>query len=284
MISYTQALVLGLLQGISELFPISSLGHSIILPGLLGWHLDQDANYFLIFLVATHFATALILFLFYQRDWLRIISGVLRSLREREINEADAKLGWLLVVSTVPAGIAGLLFEERLKVLFISPLYVAVFLAMNGVMLLGGELLRQKAKIGGDIHDADKRIAVELSWNQAIKVGLMQIIALVPGFSRTGATIAGGLLVGLSHEDALRYSFLLATPIIGAAALLKLPELFESGGWQAVDVAVLGAIAAAIAAYFSVKFLTKYFKTNTLTPFALYCLGVAVLSLIDLVR
>lgn len=284
MISYFQALVLGLLQGLSELFPISSLGHSIILPGILGWHFDHDANYFLIFLVATHFATALVLFLFYRKDWLRIISGIFRSLREREINDADAKLGWLLVISTIPAGIAGLLFEEQVRTLFISPLYVAFCLAMNGVMLFGGELLRRKAKIGGDIDDADKRIAIELSWSQAVKIGLMQVVALVPGFSRTGSTIVGGLVVGLSHEDALRYSFLLATPIIGAAALLKLPELFVFGGWEAVDVVSLGAIASAVAAYFSVKFLTKYFKTNTLTPFAIYCLVVAGLSLIDLVR
>jgi undecaprenyl-diphosphatase len=283
-ISYFQALTLGLLQGISELFPISSLGHSVILPGILGWHFDQDTNYFLIFVVATHFATAMVLFVFYRKDWLRIISGIFRSLREREIKDPDAKLGWLLVIGTIPAGITGLLFEKQVKALFISPLYVAFCLAMNGVMLFGGELLRRKAKIGGDIHDADKRIAVELSWSQAVKVGLMQIVALVPGFSRTGATIAGGLLVGLSHEDALRYSFLLATPIIGAAALLKLPELLVFGGWEAVDVVSLGAMASAVAAYLSIKFLTKYFKTNTLTPFAVYCLVVAALSLIDLVR
>ncbi len=284
MISYFQALLLGLLQGASELFPISSLGHSVILPGLLGWHFDRDANYFLIFVVATHFATALVLFVFYRRDWLRIISGILRSLRDREIKDADAKLGWLLVVSTIPAGIVGLLFQEQVKRLFISPVYVAAFLATNGVMLLGGEALRRRAKIGGDIRDADKRISAELSWSQATKVGLMQILALVPGFSRTGSTIAGGLLVGLSHEDSLRYSFLLATPIIGAAALLKLPELFVSGGWKAVDVALLGAMAAAFAAYSSVKFLTKYFKTNTLNPFAIYCLAVGTLSLIALTR
>ncbi len=284
MISYSQAVLLGLLQGASELFPISSLGHSVILPGLLGWHFDRDANYFLTFVVATHFATALVLFVFYWRDWLRIISGIFRSLRDRGIEDADAKLGWLLVVSTIPAGIVGLLFEEEVKKLFISPIYVAAFLAVNGVMLLGGEVLRRKAKIGGDIRDADKRISTELSWSQATKVGLMQILALMPGFSRTGSTIAGGLLVGLSHEDSLRYSFLLATPIIGAAALLKLPELLVSGGWKAIDIAFLGAIAAAIAAYFSVKFLTRYFKTKTLNPFAIYCLAVGILSLIVLAR
>ncbi len=284
MISYSQAVILGLLQGVSELFPISSLGHSVILPGLLGWQLDRDANYFLTFVVATHFATALVLLVFYRRDWLRIILGLFRSFRDLGIEDEDAKLGWLLVVSTVPAGIVGLLFEEQLKKLFVSPIYVAGFLAVNGLMLLGGEILRRKAKIGGDIRDADKRISAELSWSQATKVGLMQILALIPGFSRTGSTIAGGLLVGLSHEDSLRYSFLLATPIIGAAALLKLPALLLSGGWKAIDIAFVGATAAALAAYFSIKFLTRYFKTNTLNPFAAYCLAAGVLSLIVLAR
>jgi undecaprenyl-diphosphatase len=284
MISYPQAVLLGLLQGVSELFPISSLGHSVVLPGLLGWHFDRDANYFLTFVVATHFATSLVLFAFYWRDWLRIISGIFRSLRDRGIKDADAKLGWLLVVSTIPAGIVGLLFEEEVKKLFVSPIYVAAFLAVNGVMLFGGETLRRKAKVAGDIGDADKRISTGLSWSQATKVGLMQILALIPGFSRTGSTIAGGLLVGLSHEDSLRYSFLLATPIIGAAALLKLPALLLSGGWKAIDIAFLGAMAAAFAAYVSVKFLTRYFRTKTLNPFAIYCLAIGTLSLIILTR
>ncbi len=284
MISYSQAIILGLLQGASELFPISSLGHSVILPGLLGWQFDRDANYFLTFVVATHFATALALFVFYLRDWLRIISGIFRSFQNRGVKDEDAKLGWLLVVSTIPAGIVGLLFEEEVKRLFVSPIYVAGFLALNGVMLLGGEVLRRKAKIGGEIRDADKRISAELSWSQATKVGLMQILALIPGFSRTGSTIAGGLLVGLSHEDSLRYSFLLATPIIGAAAVLKLPPLLVSGGWKAIDIALVGAIAAALTAYVSVKFLTRYFKTNTLNPFAVYCLAAGILSFIVLAR
>ncbi len=286
MISVFQAIILGLLQGISELFPISSLGHSVILPGLLGWQFDQNANYFLTFLVATHLATAIVLFIFYWQDWKRIIAGIFRSLREREIKESDpdAKLGWLLVVSTIPAGIMGLLFEEQLKKLFISPRFVAFFLILNGIMLFVAEVLRRRAKAEELIEGGDKRIARELSWRKSFMIGVMQVIALIPGFSRTGATISGGLLVGLSHEDALRYSFLMATPIIGAAAFLKLPELLVSGGYQAINVAIIGSLAAAIGAYFSVKFLTKYFKTNRLTPFAIYCVIVGALSLPILIR
>jgi undecaprenyl-diphosphatase len=281
MLSDLQAAILGTLQGISELFPISSLGHSIILPALLGWTIDQNANYFLTFLVATHFATAAILFYFYRNDWFRIISGMLRSIRLRSLtSDPDAKLGWLLVVGTVPAGIVGISLQKHVQELFIAPSYVASFLALNGVLLYVAELLRKKAPGGGSALDADERIAKEVSWWQSTGVGVMQVLALLPGFSRTGSTIAGGLMAGLAHEDALRFSFLLATPIIGAAAALKLPLLFASRDVPAIEAALLGAGCAAVASYLSVKFLTKHFTTRTLTPFALYCLLSGLISLL----
>lgn len=279
MLTYFQAIALGALQGVTELFPISSLGHSIILPGLLHWQLDQNANDFLVFLVATHFATALVLFCLFWNDWKRIIVGIFSSLKAREITTADAKLGWLLIVSTIPAGLIGLLFQEQLKSFFTSPFLVAIFLAANGLMLLGAELLRKKAKISST-GDAAHRIASELSWKQSVYIGILQTIALIPGFSRTGATITGSLLAGLSHEDALRYSFLLATPIIGAAALLKLPELIAPGNLPHLKLAIAGAFAAGIAAYFSAKFLARYFHTRNLTPFAAYCLAAGLISLL----
>jgi undecaprenyl-diphosphatase len=285
MISYLQAIILGLVQGITELFPISSLGHSIILPALLRWNLNQSAESFLIFLTATHLATALVLFFFYLKDWKRIIIGFFKSLKKREIsNNPDAKLAWLLIAGTIPAGLVGLIFEKKLSQFFSMPLYVSVFLILNGLMLFCAELLIKKAKKLENVQDSDKRIAGELSFWQSIKIGFMQVLALIPGFSRTGSAITGGLLVGLSREDAVRFSFLLATPIIGAAAVLELPKLLKSGNIQSIDVAVVGAIAAAIAAYFSVKFLTKYFKTNKLNPFAIYCVIVGILSLIILIR
>jgi undecaprenyl-diphosphatase len=280
MLTMLEAAVLGLLQGVSELFPISSLGHSIILPALLGWKIDQRANYFLTFLVATHFATAAVLFLIYKDDWVRIVRGMVRSIwRRRLADDADAKLGWLLAVGTIPAGAIGFALQKQLQQIFASPSYVALFLAMNGLLLYGAELLRVKAKSGAEIRDADRRIAAEVSWWQSVRVGAMQVLALLPGFSRTGSTIAGGLMVGLAHEDALRFSFLLATPIIGAAAALKLPALFASRDAAAIETALLGAATAAIASYFSVKFLTAYFKTRTLTPFAVYCVIAGFVSL-----
>jgi undecaprenyl-diphosphatase len=285
MLTPIQAALLGLLQGISELFPISSLGHSIILPGLLGWSIDRNANYFLTFLVATHFATALVLFFFYLDDWVRIIRGTLRSIWSRSmLGDSEARLGWLLVIGTVPAGMLGLLFERRLRPLFVSPSYVAGFLLLNGILLYGAEILRKRAVSAEAVRDPDQRIAVEISWWQSAKVGVMQVLALLPGFSRTGSTLAGGLMVGLAHEDALRFSFLLATPIIAAAALLKLPALFVSTDRAAIGAALIGAGCAAIAAFFSVKFLTRYFKTQTLTPFAIYCLLAGFSSLMLLRR
>jgi undecaprenyl-diphosphatase len=294
MLSFFQAIVLGLSQGITELFPISSLGHSVLLPGLLGWHVDQNANEFLTFLIATHLATAIVLFVIYWKDWVRIIRGLFRSLAEREISptDSDARLGWLLVVATIPAGIAGVLFEQQVQNFFIAPESAAFFLILNGFLLFGAELLR-RGQVGRRVAtqtkeshenplDSDKRIAEKLSWWQSVKIGFLQIIALIPGFSRTGSTLSGGLLIGLDHEDALRFSFLLATPIIGAAALLKLPPLLASGNFQSMEVALAGALAAAIGAYFSAKFLAQYFKNKTLTPFAIYCVVIGVVSLVIL--
>jgi undecaprenyl-diphosphatase len=283
MLSFTQALILGILQGASELFPISSLGHSIVLPALLGWPIDRNTSYFVTFLVVTHFATAAVLFFVYRKDWFRIIRGMLRSiLRTSFDDDPDAKLGWLLIIGTLPAGAFGLLFQRQLEKLFSSPKYVASFLALNGLLLYAGEHLRRRAKRAADTQDVNQRLAAEVSWGQSARVGALQTLALLPGFSRTGSTLAGGLIVGLAHEDALKFSFLLATPIIGAAAALKLPALFASADATGIVTALLGAVGAAIASYLSVKFLTRYFRTKTLMPFAVYCVFVGVLSLIFL--
>jgi undecaprenyl-diphosphatase len=270
-ISYFQGAMLGLLQGVSELFPVSSLGHSVILPKLVGWNIHQKDPYFLSFLVATHIATALVLLFFFRTDWWRILRGLGRSLRDREIaaDDTDAKLGWLLVVGTIPAGILGLALESKLRSIFASPQSAAIFLAVNGVVLYGAELLRRRAPEAAE--DDDARIARQVSWRESALVGAAQALALIPGFSRSGATMGGGLLVGLSHKDAARFAFLLATPIIGAAGLLKLPELAGSQGNGVRGPALVGAVCAAVTAYLAVRFLMHYFETRTLTPFAVYC-------------
>jgi undecaprenyl-diphosphatase len=274
LISYPQAIVLGLLQGVSELFPISSLGHSVILPNLLGWDIHQNDDYFLTFLVATHLATAIVLLGFFWRDWVRILKGLGRSLRDRGIDPADvdAKLGWLLVVGTIPAGILGLALEHELRKIFASPTSASIFLACNGLLLYGAELLRRRAPQVA--ADDDTRIARQMTWGGAAGVGAAQALALIPGFSRSGATMGGGLLVGLSNKDAARFAFLLATPIIGAAALLKLPELLGHQGDGVRGQALVAALCSAVAAWFAVRFLMRFFETNTLMPFAIYC-GIA---------
>jgi undecaprenyl-diphosphatase len=280
MLSVLQAIILGLVQGVSELFPISSLGHSIILPALLRWPINQDANDFLTFLVATHFATAAVLFFFYLSDWTRIFRGALNSIVRRNfLHDRDAKLALLLVIGTVPAGLVGLLFEHRLQRIFASPDAVAVFLILNGILLYLAEVMRRKAESTVISQNAGDRIADEVSPTQSAGVGIAQLLALLPGFSRTGSTLAGGLMVGLAHEDALRFSFLLATPIIGAAAALKLPHLLVSRDAGLIAPVLAGAACAAIASYLSVTFLTAYFKTRTLIPFAIYCALFGLLSL-----
>jgi undecaprenyl-diphosphatase len=281
-ISYFQAVILGLTQGVAEPFPISSLGHGVVLPRLAGWHIHQNDKFFLTFLVATHLATALVLLGFFLKDWIRIVGGLWRSLRLREIRaeDVDARLGWLLVAGTIPVGIIGLVLETPLRKLFASPATAAAFLVVNGVALLLFERLRRRPPRPGDyLGDADARIA-KLSWRQAIAVGTSQAAALVPGISRSGFSMGGGLAVGLSNEDAARYGFLLATPVIFAAAVLKLPELLGAEGRGVRGPALVAGLCAAVTTFFAVRFLLRYFQTNRLTPFGFYCIAAGVTCLL----
>jgi undecaprenyl-diphosphatase len=276
-----QGAILGLLQGVAEPFPISSLGHGVILPRLVGWHFQRaDDDRFLTFLVATHLATALVLLVFFRKDWVRIVTGLWRSLQLREIraDDVDARLGWLLVVGTIPTGMIGLLLEHPIRKLFADPAAAAGFLILNGALLLVFERLRRRPPRPEDhLGDADSRLA-KLSWRQAIAVGTSQSAGLVPGMSRSGVTMGGGLLVGLSNEDAARYSFLLATPIIGAAAALKLPDLLGSKGDGLRGPALVGGLCAAVTTFLAVKFLLRFFETNRLTPFGVYCIAAGLIT------
>lgn len=279
-ISYFQAIILGLTQGIAEPFPISSLGHGVILPRLAGWHIHQNDKFFLTFLIATHLATALVLVGIFIKDWVLIVKGLWRSLQMREIAEGDtyARLGWLLVAATIPVGVIGLLLQEPLRKLFASPQTAAAFLIVNGVALLTFERLRRRPPRPGDyLGDSDARVA-KLTWRQAIGVGTSQAFALVPGISRSGITMGGGLIVGLNNEDAARFGFLLATPVIFAAALLKVPELFGTAGNGVRGPALVAGLCAAATTFVAVKFLLRYFQTKRLTPFGVYCIGLGVIS------
>ena len=284
MLTWFQAVVMGLLQGFSELFPISSLGHSIVVPSLIpGWGglaraQSQPESFFLAFLVALHVGTALALLAYFWREWIRIIRALLRSIGRRRIETPDERLAWLLVVATIPAGITGLAFEHLFRTLFAKPLAASVFLVVNGVVLLAGERFRRRAEVRevavrhGTYTGTDVRRLDTLEFKEAGIIGVAQVLALLAGISRSGITMVAGLVRGLNHEDAARFSFLLATPIILAAGVYKIPDLMGPLGngirWQALA----GGVAAAVTAYLSVRFLIRYFQTRTLTPFAVYCL------------
>jgi undecaprenyl-diphosphatase len=300
MLTYVQALVMGAVQGVTELFPISSLGQAVVLPTILGWSglakvQSQPESFFLAFLVGLHVATATALLIYFWKDWRGIIAGLFRTLgagaRERTapwstIRTGDERMAWLLVVATIPAGVSGLVFEHLFRVTFSKPLFAAAFLTVNGAILLLGERLRRRAEVRavaashGTYENSEARRLETLEFREAFVIGVAQVFALIAGISRSGITMVAGLVRGLSHEDAARFSFLLATPIILAAGVYKLPDLFGPLG-DGIRMQVLaGSVVAGVAAYFSVRYLMRYFETRTLTPFAVICLAEGVACMI----
>jgi undecaprenyl-diphosphatase len=285
-LNFLEAIVVGAFQGVTELFPVSSLGHSVLIPALVGGQWAQDLNVaapespYLAFIVGLHVATAAALLLFFWRDWVRIIGGFVTSIRYRRLSTPAERLAWLIIVATIPVGVAGLALEHTFRTILGKPIPAAAFLIANGVVLYVGERLRRRAQatpetVGpGAAHDAgaaaDARLA-RMSIGRGTLVGSAQILALLPGISRSGVTMVAGLLRGLSHEDAARFSFLLATPVILAAGALKIPDLFGPLGAGIHGQVLAGSLASFISAYLAVRFLTRYFQTRTLTPFAIYC-------------
>ena len=269
-----EAIVLAVVQGVTELFPVSSLGHAVILPHLFRWSIDQSSDTFLPFLVALHVGTALALLIYFWRDWWILLSSLLPGNGPQARGKAEARrVLLLLVLGTIPAGLLGLIFRSSLTTLFADFRVAAVFLILNGVLLALGEILRRRA--------GSMQLASLEPW-QAFAIGTSQAIALLPGFSRSGATMVGGLLVGLEHQAAARFSFLLATPIILAAGVLEIPKLLQPANRAALPAALLGGVVAGVLAYLSTAFLMRYFKrqeVNALLPFAVYCvlLGAAAL-------
>ncbi|MDQ1492434.1 MAG: undecaprenyl-diphosphatase, partial [Actinomycetota bacterium] len=255
----------------------------------------QSANesFYLAFLVGLHVATAIALLVYFRQDWIRIIRGMLGSFRTRRIDNSDARLGWLLVIATIPVGVTGLLFEHSLRTVFAKPLAAGVFLFLNGLILLGGERLRRKAErrvtvpalVGADgaagAGAGEPGLALDtLQTKDAVGIGASQILALFAGVSRSGVTMTAGLLRGLDHEDAARFSFLLATPIILAAGVYKLPDLLGPLGDGIRGQMLVGSLCAGLAAYGAVRFLVRWFSTRTLTPFGIYCLVAGALAVL----
>ena len=305
-LSYPEAIVMGAIQGITELFPISSLGHSVIIPALIGGSWAKDLNVsapespYLAFIVGLHVATALALFVFFWRDWVRIIGGFFTSIRYRRVQTGPERLAWLIILATIPVGIAGLLLEHLFRTLLGQPEPAAIFLAINGLILFFGEWLRRRqvkregivvaaaesaeANADFDASDtvADARVS-RMKFGRGIAIGSSQILALAAGISRSGVAMVSGMASGLSHREAARFSFLLATPVILAAGVLKLPDLFGPLGTGITGQVLAGSAASFVAALLSVGFLDRYFRTRTLTPFAIYCLIAGIGSFLILI-
>jgi len=272
-----QAILLAILQGVSELFPVSSLGHTILVPALLRWTVNRSDATFLAFVVVLHLGTAIALVIFYRREWIAIVRALGRSVvRGRLSDDRDERIAWLLVIGSIPVGILGVYFESPVRNLFGSAAYASIFLMINALIMFVGEFFRKRQH--EDRGKRYKRLEA-MTWMEGIAVGLAQSLALLPGISRSGASIVAGLAVDLDHEDAARYSFLLATPVIGAAALIEMPRLWGGGAHVIALQALIGGILAGVAAYLSVAFLTKYFERNDLRPFGWYCLLFGALCL-----
>lgn len=306
-----RVVLLALLQGVAELFPVSSLGHTVIIPGLLGWGDLLRSDTFLPLVVTLHLGTALALLTFFWRDWVNLLRGGVKVLIAGRFTPDVDPHGYgrqlaLVIVGTLPAGLIGVLFQTKLEALFGAPILAAAFLCMNGAVLLAAERLTRRQRLlhaqsinksgvtlgatalqGGykspddvtraaDDAEFDQSLQ-EMSFMQAALIGLAQSFALFPGISRSGITMVAGMSIGLSHESAARFSFLLATPIILAAGLLEIPKLFGAGT-QTLALALVGGVIAGVAAYLSVRFLMRYFETKSLDPFAYYCIGAGLLA------
>jgi len=336
-ITYVEAGVVGLIQGVTELFPVSSLGHNVLLPALVGgcWaqHLNvaADESPYLAFIVGLHVATAIALLIYFWRDWIRIIGGFFSSFGHMirpapgtdrfEMRTTEEKLAWMIIVATIPVGLVGVAFEHEFRVFFGKPIRAAIFLAINGVILIAGEMFRRKASVQADEEiaqererekalaaaggrrtgsyrhaaghqavrseevaqaiAADRRLARH-GYGQALIIGSSQILALLAGISRDGVCMVAGMFRGLSREDSARFAFLLATPVILAAGVLKIPDLYGPLGKGIQGQVYFGSLLSGVGAYLSVRFLMRYFQTRTLTPFGIYCLVAGVASMVYL--
>ena len=282
--TYLQAIVVGLLQGVTELFPISSLGHAVLVPAWLGgsWKSFAADPQYLLIAVAFHLASAIALFIIFGRRWLNILGSALRGLRKDPSAGSGLPLLLRLIVGTLPVALLGLALNKFFEKNFGKPLYAACFLTINGLILFGVERLTDRRHAHAMAKDSNTAIVERVSLGQALVVGVGQSTALFAGISRFGVSISFGMMRGLSRSVAADFAFLLAFPAILGASLFKLPQLMHHGAIAAGSNAPLlaGTIAAFIATFISVKFLVKYFRSNTLRPFALYCLLVGVISIL----
>jgi undecaprenyl-diphosphatase len=324
--TYPEAIFAGLVQGVSELFPVSSLGHGVLLPALIGgkWAADMNMSTanspYLDILVAAHVGTAIALIVFFWKDWVHIVGGLFTSIRHFKVETPYQRLAWLLILGTIPVGIAGIALDKVVQEDLGKPIPASIFLALNGVILFAVERIQHNraddeefmaalrrhdgsdedtmliepvsmTEVTTPMHAVGTATAIDaklakLSIWETIGIGAAQIAALLPGISRSGSTIVGGLLRGLKHDEAARFAFLLATPAILGAGIFKLPDLVRPEMQGSLGPALVCLVVAGVAAFISVRFLTSYFETRTLTPFGIYCLvaGLGCLAFFTIVR
>jgi len=282
-ISTFQAIVLGVLQGVTELFPVSSLGHTVLFPKLFGWHnivvwQSQPESPWLAFVVMLHVGSAVGLLIYFWRDWIAIIRAFFATLAKRAIETPTERLAWLIITATIPVGILGLVLEHPIRVALAKPIYASIFLVVNGAILLGAERFRRRAEVRSlaareGLNAEGFRDLNTMDFREAAVIGVAQSSALIAGISRDGVVMTAGLVRGLDNSDAARFAFLLATPPILAAGLLKIGDLTGPLGDHGIrGAALIAAVFAAVTAVITVHFLTRFFKTRTLTPFGIYCI------------
>jgi len=282
--TYLQSVVIALLQGVTELFPISSLGHAVLLPAWLGgsWKVFAASPTYLLVAIAFHLSGALALFLVFSKRWIRILKTTLISLRKGAFIGSGIQLLARLIIGTIPVALLGKLYADKLQTTFGAPLRAAIFLTINGLILFGVERLTRARRSHVHTQDSDEAIVERISLGQSFLIGIGQSLALFPGVSRFGVTMAAGMMRGLNRVVASDFAFLLAFPAILGAGLLKAPKLLAKGAIASDSVGPLlvGVGVSFIATYLSVTFLVRWFKSHTLNGFAFYCLLIGGISII----
>lgn len=283
-LSYWQSIITGFLQGVTELFPISSLGHAVLVPAWIGgsWEsfITNPDSYYLTITIALHAASALALFIVFRRRWFEMGLSMFRSLRTRNFTHHHTRLLILILLATIPVALLGKIFEEPVQRMFGDPFPSAIFLTINGLILILAERLSRRTSLLETSEEVDIAITRHVSKSSALFIGFGQSLALFAGISRFGITMSAGLIRKVNHTVAAEFAFLLALPVITGATILKLPELFTDQTAHLAGPVIAGSVVSFVATYISVKFLVRWFKTNTLYPFAIYCLIVGIISIV----
>ncbi len=284
--TYEQAIIIGFIQGLTELFPISSLGHAILIPAWIGGSFKQfiseENEAYLLITIAMHLASSVALFLVFRKRWVGLISGSYKAVKSKNYQSTPFRVLGYIVIATIPVGVLGLVLADYFQSIFGKPQYSALFLAINGLILITAERLSKRDELH-QIHDSDAEIDRRVNAKTALAIGFGQSLALFAGISRFGVTMSAGLVRKLNHSVASDFAFLLSLPVILGASVVKLPELFTTDTRLVLGQILVGSIVSFFATYFSVTFLVRWFKTKTLYPFAIYCLAFGIISMIKFV-